>query len=85
MPQDAAWLLKIFKQFIYFQQEQGNPYSGDEYWLSIIQDLFDAYKRLKGYDTDLIVNNLMPLVTLSPSSADICIDEVVHDPSQESM
>lgn len=72
---DAAWLLKLLKQFVYFHQEQGNVYCGDSFWTNITKAHFDTFRKMKGFDTSLILENLMPLTILTPSPADIPNDE----------
>ena len=67
IPGDAAWLLKIFRQFIAYQNDQGIPY-GENYWTDITNEKFNTFRRFKGYDTRLIIHDLMPVC---PSSVDV--------------
>jgi len=70
IPGDASWLLKIFKQFIAYQHDQGIPY-GENYWTNMTSAQFNIFRSSKGYDTSPILNDLIPKTIVCPSSVDV--------------
>src|SRR5688572_26208972 len=52
LPDDAAWLLKIFKCFIAYQNVLGIPY-GKYYWTNITSTQFKTFRSSKSYGTSL--------------------------------
>ena len=70
IPGDASWLLKIFKQFIAYQNDQVIPY-GQNYWTNITSAQFNIFRSSKGYDTNPILHDLMPKTIVCPSSVNV--------------
>jgi hypothetical protein len=72
IPGDGSWLLKIFKLFVAYQNDQGIPYE-ENYWTNITSAQFNIFRSSKGYDTSPILINLMPKTIVRPSSVDVFV------------